>query len=624
MCGIIGLFGNAEPSVAKSMISSISHRGPDGTEIFSESIRNGSISLGHARLSIVDLKNSKQPLGSDHGSILIQNGQIYNYKSIKSNINNYTWRTKGDGEVILALSKNFMKSKNEILPPPNGKFKNSIKVTSNFNDTINPASLHDSWINKLDGMWGFALWDSRNQELILSRDSMGIKPLFRTVLDDGTLLFASEIKAFFQHPNFLRRPDIKAIYARLAYEYPLDNTTLFEGVTQVAPGSIETWSLDSNGHAVLTGVSKFSSEKISPNEDWNPISGSKNLLKTLSNGIQDRFMSDMPIGIVLSGGLDSSLIAALSYDASISTNKHTPECWTVADSEDNPDYLFSESVTNHLDLKFNPKIIEEDIFYKGMPNFSWHGEDLDISVLFWQPLFKEMSKKVSVGLCGQGADELHGGYQRYKDLESHYNIIKSRLNTNNIELDLDIATGAGNPWQDDKIFYENNFSDLLSTLQFEIDRGQLSNFQLRLADRHSMAFGLEARVPFLNNLHRQESYKVPLDWKISDNEEKLALRKAAQLTKLPENVVNRPKLPAGTATTPSLLSSFIDEITPHTKEWIDDYGILSKQLRIQPNMAIGLRLFHSVHMTERDINFKNADLMSLLEDVGPWPLSINS
>ena len=134
-----------------------------------------------------------------------------------------------------------------------------------------------------------------------------------------------------------------------------------------------------------------------------------------------------------------------------------------------------------------------------------------------------------------------------------------------------------------------------------------------------MAFGLEARVPFLNNLHRQESHKVPLHWKISENEEKLALRKAAQLTKLPEEVVNRPKLPAGTATTPSLLSSFIDELTPHTKEWIDDYGILSKQLRNQPNMAIGLRLFHSVHMTERDINFKNADLMSLLEDVEPWP-----
>ena len=621
MCGIIGLLGNSDNSVANSMLSSLSHRGPNGMEIFSDIISNGSITLGHARLSIVDLQNSKQPLGSDHGSVLIQNGQIYNYKSIKSEIHNYPWRTNGDGEVILALNKHSSKARYEFSRPVESRFNGYIRVTDNYLEINNPATTHNSWVEKLDGMWGFALWDSSKQELILSRDAMGIKPLFRTILDDGTLLFASEIKAFYQHPDFSRRPDINAIYARLAYEYPIDNTTLFEGVTQVEPGTIETWSLDSDGKAVLTGISKFSSEKISPNKNWDPISGSKKLLSSLRDGVQDRFMSDVPIGVVLSGGLDSSIIAALCHDSATATNSNIPECWTVAGSEENPDYIFSESVANHLDLKFNSKIIENDVFYKQLPNFSWHGEDLDISVLFWQPLFQEMSKHVSVGLCGQGADELHAGYQRYKDLDSHYKLIKSRLDDINNSLDLNFPTGPGSPWRDKKIFHKNNFSNLISTLQFEIDRGQLSNFQLRLADRHSMAFGLEARVPFLNYRHRHESYKIPLNWKVSDKEEKMALREAAKLTKLPKIVTSRPKMPAGTATTPSLLSSFMEELTPHAIEWSKEYGILSDILRKQPDMAVGIRLFHSLHMTERGTNFSKNNLMDLLEDVDSWVIN---
>ena len=621
MCGIIGLLGNSDNSVANSMLSSLSHRGPNGMEIFSDIISNGSITLGHARLSIVDLQNSKQPLGSDHGSVLIQNGQIYNYKSIKSEIRNYPWRTNGDGEVILALNKHSLKARYEFSKPVESRFNGYIRVTDDYLEINNPATTHNSWVEKLDGMWGFALWDSSKQELILSRDAMGIKPLFRTILDDGTLLFASEIKAFYQHPDFSRRPDINAIYARLAYEYPIDNTTLFEGVTQVEPGTIETWSLDSDGKAVLTGISKFSSEKISPNKNWDPISGSKKLLSSLRDGVQDRFMSDVPIGVVLSGGLDSSIIAALCHDSATATNSNIPECWTVAGSEENPDYIFSESVANHLDLKFNSKIIENDVFYKQLPNFSWHGEDLDISVLFWQPLFQEMSKHVSVGLCGQGADELHAGYQRYKDLDSHYKLIKSRLDDTNNSLDLNFATGPGSPWRDKKIFHNNNFSNLISTLQFEIERGQLSNFQLRLADRHSMAFGLEARVPFLNYGHRHESYKVPLNWKVSHKEEKMALREAAKLTKLPKIVTSRPKMPAGTATTPTLLSSFMEELTPHAIEWSKEYGILSDILRKQPDMAVGIRLFHSLHMTERGANFSKNNLMDLLEDVGSWVIN---
>ena len=114
---------------------------------------------------------------------------------------------------------------------------------------------------------------------------------------------------------------------------------------------------------------------------------------------------------------------------------------------------------------------------------------------------------------------------------------------------------------------------------------------------------------------------MPLNWKVSHKEEKMALREAAKLTKLPKIVTSRPKMPAGTATTPTLLSSFMEELTPHAIEWSKEYGILSDILRKQPDMAVGIRLFHSLHMTERGANFSKNNLMDLLEDVGSWVIN---
>ena len=145
---------------------------------------------------------------------------------------------------------------------------------------------------------------------------MGVKPLFRTLLPDGTLLFGSEIKSFFANPDFQAKPDINALAVRLAFEYPLDYTTLFSNVTSVAQGTIETWSVDKDGKAVLTGVTRYNNEKIYPNKDWNPTLDAKNLLDSLYNGIESRMMSDVPLGVVLSGGLDSSLVAGLSKKVS--------------------------------------------------------------------------------------------------------------------------------------------------------------------------------------------------------------------------------------------------------------------------------------------------------------------
>jgi len=598
VCGISGMFGNADQATALAMAACLRHRGPDGSGGFYDELEHGSVAFGHARLSIVDIEGSSQPIESDHGAVLVQNGEIYNQLELRSRCNAYPWRTSGDSEAILALHR-----------------KAILTAGSSSDD---PSADHAGWVSMLDGIWGFALWDRERRELLLSRDPMGVKPLLRTLLPDGTLLFASEVKAFHAHPEFTAKPDIDALAVRLAYEYPLDSTTLFLDVTQVAPGTIESWSLDEDGRAVLNGVCRYSRDIISPAEHWDPSVQARILLDSFRDGLEDRMMSDVPIGIVLSGGLDSSLVAALAHQVAQSAGKPVPECWTVASSEDNPDFVASEMVAQHHDLGHHTRIIEEDAFWKGLPSFVASGEDLDVTVMFWQSLFKEMSKQVTVGLCGQGADELHAGYARYRELDEHSRLVSNRLSLAQGFDPSRIAHGPGEPWLDANIGPEHHFSDLGSALQFELDRGQLSNFQLRLADRHSMAQGMEVRVPFLSSQHRAESNRLPMRWRLSADTEKLALREAAALTELPKSTVRRPKLPAGTATAPDLVSSLIQELSPHAFEWSKEYGRLSEQLANQPDMAIGMRLFHSIHLTGDPHHRASKPMMELLEDVSDW------
>ena len=599
MCGITGLLGNGSLEDAISMASAIGHRGPDGSGDFQASVEqtNGSVAFSHARLSIIDLDGSQQPIHSDHGCVLMVNGEIYNHKKIKSEIQDYPFRTAGDSETILALHR-----------------------AHSWNRTPgeNPAQRHVEWVSKLDGMWGFSLWDPSVNELILCRDPFGIKPLVRTKLSDGTLLFGSEVKAFRGHPEFSAKPDVSALAVRLAYEYPLDQTTLFLGVTSVGIGTIETWSIV-EGKATLTGVARYWKPQVNPSDNWNPSNSASQLLQSLSDSIQDRLMADVPVGIVLSGGLDSSLMAALAHDASDSVGKPTPECWTVADSEDNVDLQASIMVTENQDLGHHVHIMDENTMWKELPNFVWNGEDLDITVMFWQSVFQQMKGNVTVALCGQGADELHAGYSRYRNLPAHLKLVNSRMDlSGKIDISED-DRGLGKPWSSESIMPEDNFANLSQTLEFEQTRGQMSNFQLRLGDRHSMAQAIEARVPFLGLNHAKLANQLPLSWRLSNDDEKMALRAAADLTSLPKEIIRRPKLPAGTATSPTLVSEIINSLSTRAEDWASEYGVLSKQLLAQPDMAIGMRIFHAMHLTESGPKQRTGDLLDVLDDVGPWP-----
>ena len=557
MCGITAMLGQPDSEVLKGMVELLGHRGPDGNGIWNDD----ECGLGHSRLAIVDIDGSKQPMGSDDGRVLVVNGEIYNHQSIRSSMRDYSWRTKGDSESILALHSRF-----------------------------------PDWVSRLDGIFAICLWDPNAKELTLARDPLGVKPLLRTIVDD-TLLVASEAKAFRAHEEYTPAMDIEALKTRIAFEYPLDDTSLFVDVEQVSPGTYEVWGID-DGKAVLRERNKYKHWKLEPDEEWNDPQG---LLDSLTRSIADRLMSDVPVGVVLSGGLDSALVAALGHQAAELAGQPVPECWTVAEDEDNPDWLAAELVTSQLDLVHHQRILEADSFHSAVPDMCWHGEDLDVTVMFFQPLFQTMAKDVTVGLCGQGADELHAGYPRYRDLEEHRNLIAGRLNKMGIEHDL------------------NGFETLQSSLQFELDHGQLSNFQLRLVDRHSMAHGLEVRVPFLGAEHVEASRKLPMDERLPKNgvwgQEKHALRKAAKLSPLPDEVVMRPKLPAGRATAPKMLEDFLEQMMPRANELMDRYTSLAKGLQDQPEIALGLGLFESMHIIDRGLGRKNLSIEGLIDEI---------
>ena len=569
MCGISGMLGHPDRNVLQRMNQLLAHRGPDGKGIFIDD----KCGLGHTRLAIVDIEGSPQPIHGP-GKVAVVNGEIYNYKSLKRT--GYNYQTNGDSEVI--LSQHIGKGS---------------------------AKDHARWISELDGMFAFAIW--ADEQLILARDPVGVKPLVRTIAGNN-LLFASEAKALRGCDQYTPKIDNIALKARIAWEYPLDATTLFADVFQVRPGTVEVWELI-DGMPRLTSSCRFEAPKISPDNTWD---SPEKLLESFTLSVSDRLMSDVPVGIVLSGGLDSSLVCAVAREAAEIAEQPVPACWTVAESEDNPDWKAAELVAKSLDLQHNQHILDPELFEKKLPDLCWHGEDLDVTVLFFQPLFAKMSESVTVGLCGQGADELHAGYPRYKNLNEHKKLVRGRLD----DMNFDLSNLTGQAWWDGNHNPENHTQSLEKFLQFELDNGQLSNFQLRLVDRHSMANGLEVRVPFLGSRHLSSSNKLPMHWKLpSDGLEKAALRRAAGLTNLPKEIVDRPKLPAGRATSPKLIDSLIEELESYTLQIAKRYPEIESALLKQPEICIGLGLFESMHILDRGFRKRKGTATDLLEEL---------
>jgi len=378
MCGIAGMMsfagGDIDHGLLTRMIGMVRHRGPDSFGAYVDH----HVGLAHARLSIIDLEGGRQPMHNGDKTLWITfNGEIFNYVELREDLirRGHRFATSSDTEVILHL----FEEKGE------------------------------SCVRDLNGQWAFALWDVKRRRLFLSRDRVGVRPLFYTVVD-GNFAFASEIKSLFCHPAVVRELDLQALDQIFTFWFALAPRTIFKGVCELPPGHslvVEDgairarthWRLEYPNAAMPAGERECAEE----------------LLAVLTDATRLRLRADVPVGAYLSGGLDSTLIAALIKKVSITPLK------TFSVSFEDPEFdesAFQRKATEYLHTDHAEIRCSGQEIGRIFPDVIWQTEQ-PILRTAPAPLFL-LSKLVrqsgfKVVLTGEGADEMLGGYDIFKE-----------------------------------------------------------------------------------------------------------------------------------------------------------------------------------------------------------------
>jgi asparagine synthase (glutamine-hydrolysing) len=517
MCGIAGIFllngENVDPALLAGMSEKIRHRGPDGSGTHVD----GPVGLAHRRLAIIDLTDeAKQPMTNEDGTLwLVYNGEIYNFIELREELlgKGHTFHSSGDTEVILHA--------------------------------------YEEWgrecLARLNGMWAFALWDSKKQELFCARDRFGIKPFYYARTGD-MILFASEIKALLTHPDVGRRPDDPLLRTFLAWGV-LDHTggTMFDGISQLRPAHRITFSRSGAGTPEQYWNLAMNPEAGHPwaEEDERASTAFRDLLM---DAVRIHLRSDVPVGTCLSGGIDSSTLAVM-----INRLIRAEAPRSIGDRQKTfsiifPDPRFSEErfideVVAAAEVDAQRMTIGPEEARRDLPRLlSMQDEPFGSLSIYAQYRVMELaSRSVKVVLDGQGADEQLGGYLAY--LGSY---LGGLLRGRHLSTALSEAAGSyrlhGGFFRDalDQVLVRNQRRCLLrgdaptvsrytgsldEVLKREIMATNLPAL-LHYEDRNSMAFSIESRVPFLD--HRVVEYlaTLPLNQKIRNGVTKYILRKA--------------------------------------------------------------------------------------------------
>ena len=368
MCGIAGFIagqGAADAGALTPMLARIAHRGPDGQGTFVE----GPAALGHCRLAIIDLAGGAQPLYSeDKNLVIVFNGEIYNYKALTAELTalGHCFATRTDTEVLLHGWEQWGR---ELLP-------------------------------RLRGMFAFALWDRRAGTLFCARDMFGIKPLYYCRCADGTLLFASEIKAFLDHPSFEKRLNAAQLPLYLSCQYSPGRDTFFAGVEKLLPGHFLIFS---DG---IVRTTRWVQPAFLPGET--PVPPSE-LEAVLRDSAAAHKIADVEVAGFLSGGVDSAYITALARPG---------RTYTISYAEPRYDESFpARTLARSLGVRNRVRRISPGEFWDAVPAVQYHMDEplADAAAVALYFLNREAAREVKVCLSGEGADELFGGYNIYRD-----------------------------------------------------------------------------------------------------------------------------------------------------------------------------------------------------------------
>ena len=507
MCGICGIidFSNQikeKKQITHVMAEKILHRGPDDSGVFGDE----NISLGFKRLSILDIKNGNQPIFNKNKSIVsIFNGEIYNFKEIKKELieKGYNFLTEADSEII--------------------------------------PFAYEVWgidfVKKINGMFAIAIYDKFNKKFFLVRDRVGIKPLFLFNYN-STIFFSSEINSLISVPFFEKKVNLKAISSYLSYRYPTeDEENFFQGIKRVTPGSYLEIENDKSFKKNIYWKIPFPNSANKKNERYY----FDKLDELLNKSVKRQLISDVPLGVFLSGGLDSSLLTAITvkyFGKSLNTYSVTlPE---IGYNESLKANLVSRKLqTNHHELvlkKINYlENLDNLIKIKGVPGSIPHEYALHL-------LSKEMKKKITVVLSGEGADEFFGGYSRVQKSPFDYFkfqiLEKLKIRKNKYKNFLNFINSRYywfSPQDKDNLLSENfkieikDDQELIENWKKNLTDGSLDEnynkvlymFQskhlqclLDRLDSMTMAASIEARVPFLDHELIEFINSVPFKYKI--------------------------------------------------------------------------------------------------------------
>jgi asparagine synthase (glutamine-hydrolysing) len=535
MCGIAGVYNFktdrpvSEESI-KDMISVINYRGPDGEGVF----KSGSVGLGHKRLTIIDTsERSNQPMTSQHGSQTIcYNGEVYNYLELTTYLQSVgiELRTSSDTEVLLELLR---------LEGPKA-------------------------LDKHNGMIAFAYWDESDQALMLVRDRVGIKPLYYQETDQG-IVFASEIKSILALGDSSNKVNRSLIDGYMSLGYCTGNNTLFEGIKKVPPG-----------HYIVV-----KNNKIELRQYWNMVFdksidlGEEYYIKKAHDLFEDsvklQLRSDVPLGVFLSGGIDSSAVVAMMWKLGAKDIKTFSVAWDYGNEFDETQY--ARKIAKQFNTDHTEYFMTHKEFKDFLPEYIRHMDEpvTEAAAISLYYLAMKTKEKVTVVLSGEGSDEVFGGYGIYRSMQlvEHYKKIPSIIHKvinplmrslgHSFSKYADLSetpleqSYAGVSFYDTKQkhnLYSQSFKieaaendvfktlapyygytmgqDLQSKMQYIDIKTWLVDDLLIKADRMSMAASLELRVPFLDHRFLELAANMPSQYRNKKNQSKYIIKKAME------------------------------------------------------------------------------------------------
>lgn len=489
MCGIAGIFqvdGNpASADIVRKMGRALAHRGPDEGAVIAE----GACALAHQRLAILDETGGRQPMVTEDGRYTLNyNGEVFNFEQLRSQLidRGFSFRSHGDTEVVLKSL----------------------------------ACWGPEAVTRFNGMFALALWDRKKQSLFLARDRYGIKPLYYTMPTSRTFLFASEVKAFMQHPAFRVGLNPEVLMEYLTFQNVLTENTLFKGVSLLPPGSVATMVRESTRPV----IEKYWDFEFRTSEEFaSEPEASEHLHHLFEQAVQRQLVSDVGVSSYLSGGIDSASVTAVA-------RKHVDKLRTFTVGFDTSaasgleagwdERAEAEQISYLLDTQQYEMVLKAGDMERAMPQVIWHLEDLRLGQSYPNFYASELASAFGkVVLSGAGGDELFGGYPwRYYRLPKaqsfdrfvagYYTYWQRLLDDATLE-DLLAPVASETKGVDPREIMRSVFPDRMKTpirnasqsinLSLYFEARTFLHGLLIVEDRLSMAHGLETRVPFLDN-----------------------------------------------------------------------------------------------------------------------------